>query len=108
MSRLLQITEDNYYKEVVASKQLVVAYFSASWCRPCKSFSPLFEEMSKEFKGKASFAKVDAELSVDIVEKHRVMNLPTVLILAQTKEIGRITGAVNKDKLRTELVKYVG
>lgn len=61
-----------------------VLKFSASWCGPCKAYSPIFHKVSemKEFDG-IEFKTIDAdeEDGEELVEKYKVMGVPTTIVL---------------------------
>ena len=46
MSNVNTVTKENFEQEVVDSDKPVVLDFWATWCGPCKSFSPIFDKVS--------------------------------------------------------------
>ena len=51
-------------------------YISATWCGPCRTFSPI---MSKVAESGVPVQKMDADKDQEIVMKYGVRNIPTVL-----------------------------
>lgn len=43
------------------SEPLLVADFTAGWCKPCQKMAPIFESLATEFKDAAVFVKVDID-----------------------------------------------
>ena len=58
----IKITTDNFQKEVLESKELVLIDFFADWCGPCKSLAPVLEKKEKEGQGKWTVLKVYVDL----------------------------------------------
>ena len=51
MSELIQITDDNYEKEIYQSNDIWCVTFSAlSFCQPCKMLHPVIEHIAKNNK----------------------------------------------------------
>ena len=55
--------------------------FNATWCGPCRRFAPIFEEVTKEYKGKAIFMSVDVGNSPVAAQQFEVSAIPQVSIL---------------------------
>ena len=54
-------------KTLLKDKDLVALYFSASWCPPCKTFSPMFRKFynaaAKEKKMEVVYVSSDKDLA---------------------------------------------
>jgi thioredoxin len=71
---------------------------SATWCGPCKMFSPIFEEVAKmnEFSG-IEFKEYDAEENPEFSEKYGIRSVPTTIFFDENEnEVKRISGAMSK------------
>lgn len=78
------------------SKGFIVVDFYANWCGPCRMFSPVFEEVSREFKN-VKFYKVNTEDNPQTPTELDIMSIPTIVFMKDGKEIGRSTGAITKE-----------
>jgi thioredoxin 1 len=79
-----------------------VLYFSAAYCGPCIVVGKSVEKLAKDFLG-ITFTKVDAETDVELVERHEVRALPTLIHLKDGQEIARVSGARTKEDIAIEL-----
>lgn len=80
-----------------------ILYFSAKWCLPCKQFNKVAKaELKKHGWGvdeaKLSYIKeIDADKYPELVEKYKVEELPTFIILENGVEIDRLVGWSNSN-----------
>jgi thioredoxin 1 len=71
-----------------------VLYFSAEWCGPCKMIKPQIEQLQSQM----TITFIDADTSPDTCSKYNVRNVPTVLVIKNGMELGRLVGtAIAKD-----------
>ena len=63
-------------------------YFSAQWCGPCKSLSPIMNEVSSQI----SVEKIDVDLDYETAQKYGVRNIPTVVLVDGVTEVKRFIG----------------
>jgi len=99
----LEVTEANFDEKVIKSDVPVVVDLWAEWCGPCKMLTPIMEEMSTEYEGKALITKVDVDNNPGIAAKYGVRNIPTVLFFKGGEVVDKQVGAVPKDKLTEKL-----
>jgi thioredoxin 1 len=71
--------------------KLTVLDFYATWCKPCLSVAPKFEELSKKFMN-VSFKKVNVDDYPEISSEFKVNLLPTFVVLENDVEALRVTG----------------
>jgi len=67
-------------------------YFSAAWCGPCKTLSPIMNEVSSHIK----VEKIDVDLDYEKAQKYRVRNIPTVVLVDGVTEVKRFIGVQPK------------
>jgi len=103
----MEINEQNFDAEVLQSQMPVLVYFWATWCVPCKTLSPIIEELTKENEGKIKVGKIDADQNNSITSKYFVMSIPTLKFFKNGKLVGEIVGAVPKSKIQDEINKLM-
>ena len=54
---VLEITSENFDKEVIENSSLTVVDFFATWCGPCRKLAPILEEVESELSDRVKFAK---------------------------------------------------
>jgi thioredoxin-like negative regulator of GroEL len=73
-----------------------VFYFTAEWCGPCKKTRPIVEDLKREG---FQFQIIDADYEQLLVKRFNVKSVPTFILLEDSKEINRTTGAKTKEEL---------
>ncbi len=96
----IEITTENFDKEVLQSKLPVIIDFWASWCGPCRMFTPIIEEVSEEFKGKVAFGKLNTDENSEIATRFNIMSIPTAMLFEHGKVKATSIGALPKDSFR--------
>ena len=96
------VTDANFDKEVIASKEPVVVDFFAEWCGPCKAMARALDAVAKEMAGKVKVVKVDVDQNPEITQKYRIQAMPTLMVFKDGKVAATQVGAlVQKSKLES-------
>jgi thioredoxin len=85
-----------------SDKQRVVAWFTASWCGPCKSITPHIQKLS-ETTTNVDFYKIDVDENQELAEQYDVASVPTFIMFKDKAVAERILGA-NAQKIE-QMVK---
>jgi len=96
---MLQLTDQNFQKEVLESDLPVLVDFFASWCGPCQMMAPVIEELAKEYEGKIKFGKLNVDENPQSAAKYGVMSIPTIILFKQGREVRRKIGFSGKEEL---------
>lgn len=100
---VLEVTSENFEKEVLESEKTVLVDFYAEWCGPCKRLSPIVEEVAKE-EEEVKFVKMNIDNCEDIAIEYQVMSIPTLVVMKNGKEANRSVGLIDKEQVK-ELIK---
>jgi len=102
------VTDSTFDETVLKSTNPVLVDFWATWCRPCQMVAPILEELTQDYAGKLTIAKLDVDQNQQTAQKYHVMSIPTMIIFKEGKPIANIVGFKPKDQLKKELDSVLG
>ena len=103
-----EFTDNNFQAEALENQGVSVVDFWAEWCGPCRMISPIIEELSKDYEGKALIGKVNVDDNPEISMKYGIRSIPTILILKNGEVVDKQVGTTSKkalaEKIEAQLV----
>lgn len=103
----LVITDNNFNVEVEKSHRIVLLDLWATWCPPCKMLAPTIDQLAQELAGRVVVGKLDVDGNPLIAGRFRVQSIPTLLILKEGEEVGRILGVQSKEAILQQLEPHL-
>lgn len=100
---MVHITSENFDKEVLKSKEPVLIDFWAPWCMPCKVIAPTVEKLAEELQGKVKVSKANVDESPEIATELSVLNIPTLILFKDGKEVSRMIGVNSKEAIEAKI-----
>ena len=97
------LTDADFRKEVLESKQLVLVEFSANWSGLCQIIAPVIEDMALRFRARVKFCAIDVDDGGDIANAYGIRKIPTILFLKEGQVIDYIAGAVPRARIAKKL-----
>ncbi|VAW62496.1 Thioredoxin [hydrothermal vent metagenome] len=77
----IELNEEVLEKTVVEN-DIVIIDFWAPWCGPCKSFGPIYEDVSEKHPD-IVFGKVNTEAEQSIAAHFQIRSIPTLMIFRE-------------------------
>ena len=99
--KVRELTDANFQESVKTGVTLVD--FWAPWCPPCRAQGPVVEKLADTFDGSALIAKINVDENAAVAGQFGVMNIPTLVILKNGKEVKRLVGLQQEIDLKTFL-----
>ena len=73
--------------------------FWAPWCGPCKMVAPILEDLSGDYAGKLTIAKLNIDENPDTPKKYGVRGIPTLTVFKNGDVEATKVGALSKSQL---------
>ena len=89
-----------------ASKPVMVDFFSPT-CGPCRTMSPVIDNLSKKYAGRIILAKLDTSRNQMIPSQYQIRGVPTLIFFKNGQMIDQVTGAMPEDALSQKLSQFV-
>ena len=102
---LVHVNDKNFASEVLNSDLPVLVEFWATWCGPCRSISPIVEELAKEFSGRVKVTKLNVDESHTTPSQYGVRGIPTLILFKGGKILDQIVGSVPRTRLKALIEK---
>ena len=72
-----------------------IKHFTATWCQPCKSLSPIMDELRSQ-NPTVGYQKIDIDSNSDIAQQYGVRAVPTIVFERNGSVIQTVVGVQQK------------
>ncbi len=91
------------FAESINKYPFLIVDFWAPWCDPCKMVSPIIDQLSKEFSGRAMFGKLNVDDNPNISNAFQIQSIPTMIFFKNGQVVDKIIGAIVKSQLASKI-----
>lgn len=98
-----EFTDASFQTEVIDSNKVTLVDLWAEWCGPCRLMSPIVEELSAEYEGKAVIGKLNVDNNQNVPLNYNVRGIPTFLLFKNGELKDKIVGAQTKQFLKEKI-----
>jgi thioredoxin 1 len=93
------VSDVSFDADVLKSAQPVLVDYWAAWCGPCKMIAPMLEEVSAEYAGKVTIAKLNVDENPETAAKFGIRGIPTLMLFKDGQVAATKVGALSKSQL---------
>ena len=104
---LIEISDATFEKDVIQSTLPVIVDFWAPWCAPCKSLTPILEEIAEEFAGQVVIGKVNVDDNQDTPRQFNIRSIPNLIFFQNGQVINQSIGFQPKEQLVAAIKKIL-
>ncbi len=101
----MNITDENFEKEILNSDKPVMVDFFATWCEPCSVLDPILEKVAEENKDKFVLIKVNLDDIPKTAQKFGIERIPTVVLFKSGKPVAGFVGLMQEEAIKNWLNK---
>jgi len=77
--------------------------FYVDWCGPCRTQTPIIEELERKFGDRVTFKKVNVDEDRQMAAKYGVRSIPTLVIEVDGKIVKQFVGLTQADTIEAAL-----
>lgn len=102
-----RIGKAEFEEKVLKSDLPVLVDFYSDSCIACKKLTPALGDAEDELEGQVRFYKVNTNFEEELTETYEILSRPTLVLVKNGAEAGRLTGAVKAQELISWIRTYV-
>lgn len=95
------------FKEITSAPTPTLVDFFATWCGPCKTMSPVLDELKKVYGEKIRIIKIDVDKNPALADQFKIRGVPTLMLFKESKMLWRESGAFPLSTLKNKIGGYL-
>lgn len=106
---MVVVTDENFDAEVSASSGLTIVDFWAAWCGPCRTVSPIIEQLAGKYRDRGlRVAKLDVDENPKTSSRFNIRSIPSILFFKNGQLVDTVIGAVPRAHLERKILQHLG
>ena len=93
------LVNNNFTATLIKAKKLSLVQFKTEWSGSCQIIQPVYEELSRYYRGQVDFFCVDADHEKGLYSLYGIKEIPTILFFKNNEVVDFAAGLVPKNKL---------
>ena len=100
MSKIVEVTDRNFDREVLKSKLPVLACFEVEWSLSSYATCLFADKLTREYEDKVKFVKMDIEKSPEVSTRYHVIAVPSIFLFKDSQPVKKLLGFQDRRSLR--------
>jgi thioredoxin 1 len=101
------VSDATFEAEVVQAPLPVLVDYWAEWCGPCRMIAPILEEVSQEYAGRLTVAKLNVDENQQTPAKFGIRGIPTLMLFKNGDIAATKVGALSKSQLTAFIDSHI-
>ena len=102
MTKVIEVTDQNFEEEVLGSDVPAEVDFWAPWCGPCHMVSPIYDKLSEEYRD-FKFCKINVDENPQTAMKYHIVSIPMQMFFNGGEKVDEVLGAVPEHMIRSKV-----
>jgi thioredoxin 2 len=102
-----EVTDNSFAREVLSSETSVLVDCWAPWCGPCRTLSPIIDELASDYANGVKVVKLNVDENPLTASQYGIRSIPTMLFFKEGKMVDKLTGVLPKEEIERHLLAII-
>jgi thioredoxin len=106
-ARPVEVSDNSFAREVLMSDTSVLVDCWAPWCSPCRTLSPIIDELASDYANGVKVTKLNVDENPVSASQYGIRSIPTMLFFKEGKLVERLVGVQSKEEIEKHLLSII-